>query len=345
MIRRLSLLAVAAVAISACGSSDALEGKDAAGVLKETFGPDHPVRSGRLDLNVRFNAVGLEGISGPITARLSGPFQSNGGKTLPSVDLSLALNAGSDALSAGVVSTGKKGYLKLSNQVYDVGDTLYKSLNDGYRAASTQSEKESKSSSPLSSLGIEPLRWLNNAETAGEDDVGGANAVHVTAQVDVAKLLEDVDKLLGKAGDVTVPGTKETVPTRLTAAQRSAIVESVKKASFDVWSGKQDGTLRRVRAEVSFDIPAASRKDIGGLQSGRIVLDLTISDLNEDQTITAPTGARPLEELTQQSGGDSGSSSQPGLGTDSGSGGSQYLQCLQSAGQDLKEVQKCAALL
>jgi hypothetical protein len=347
VIRRLSLLAAAcALTITACGSSDALEGKDAAGVLKETFGPDHPVRSGRLDIGLRFNAVGLKDLSGPITAKLSGPFQSKGGKTLPAVDLSLALNAGGDAISAGVVSTGTRGYLKLSGQAYDVGDDLYKSLNDGYRSASTQSEKESKSSSPLSSLGIDPQRWLRDPKKAGEEDVGGAKTVHITAQVDVAKLLQDVDTLLGKAGDVVVPGTKEKVPTRLTTAQRQTIVQSVKEAAFDVWAGKEDGTLRRLRTEVSFVVPESARAGVGGLSRGTIAIDLTMSDLNNDQVIKAPTGARPITDLTAAGAQDGGTSAQPGAGTDSGSGAkSTYLDCLQSAGEDLKEVQKCAALL
>ncbi|HEX6390996.1 MAG TPA: hypothetical protein VFZ89_16165 [Solirubrobacteraceae bacterium] len=344
MIRRLSLFVVAlcALAISACGSSDALEGKDAAGVLKETFGPDHPVRSGRLALNLRFDATGL-GIKGPINARLSGPFQSNGGKTLPSVDLSLALTAGEDSLSAGIVSTGEKGYLKLADQVYDAGDDLYKSLNDSYRAASTQTDKESESRSPLASLGIEPLRWLKAPKTAGEEDIGGTKTVHVTADVDVAKLLQDVDTLLAKAPDLNVPGA-EQVPTRLSAKQRATIAEAVKKAGFDVWSGKADGALRRMRAEVSFDVPESARKGVGGLRSGTIVIDLTLSQLNEEQEIKAPAGARPLSELTGTTASGGGGTAPPAAPSASG-GDSQYLQCLESAGSDLKKVQQCASLL
>ncbi len=347
VIRRLSFLAVAcALTITACGSSDALEGKDAAGVLKETFGPDHSVRSGRLDLGLRFNAVGIKELDGPLTARLSGPFEGKGGKSLPAVDLDLAVNAGGDAISAGVVSTGERGYLKLGGETYDVGADLYKSLNDGYRTASTQTERETKNSSPLSSLGIDPQRWLRSPEKAGEEDVGGATTVHVTAQVDVAKLLADVDTLLRKAPEVNVPGTKEKVTTRLTDAQQTAITESVKKATFDVWAGKEDGTLRRLRAEISFDIPEASRKGVGGLQSGTILIDLTISALNDDVKIEAPANARPLTELTGGSAAPSGASGGGGSTTPpAGSVQSQYLDCLQTAGEDLKEVQKCAALL
>jgi len=356
MIRRLSLLVITALAcalaLSACGSSDALEGKDAAGVLEETFGPDHPVRSGRLDVGVRFNATGLEGLEGPIAARLSGPFQSKGGKSLPALDLKLTLDAGGDAFTAGIVSTGEKGFLTIADKSYDVGDKLYKSLTDSYNQASTASDKDEGPT--FSSLGIKPLRWLKDPKTAGEEDIGGTNTVHVTADVDVAKLLEDIDTLLSKAGDVAVPGTDEKVPTGLTDAQRKAIVDSVKEAGFDVWSGKADGTLRRLRAEVAFDVPADARKEAGGLESGAFTIDLTISALNEDQEVKAPSGARPIEELGASleggsgSGSRSGTTSQPGAGVDSGSGSetqSEYLQCVEAAGQDLKKVQECASLL
>ncbi len=359
MMRRLSLLMIAALAcalaLSACGSSDALEGKDAAGVLEETFGPDHPVRSGRLEVAVRFNATGLEGLEGPIAARLSGPFQSKGGKSLPALDLKLTLDAGGDAFTAGIVSTGEKGFLTIADQSYDVGDDLYKSLQDSYDQASTEGEKDSGPT--FSTLGIKPLRWLKGPKTAGEEDIGGTTAVHVTADVDVAKLLEDIDTLLSKAGDVAVPGTDEKVPTGLTAAQRKAIVDSVKTAGFDVWAGKQDGTLRRLRAEVAFDVPAAARKDAGGLEKGAFTVDLTISSLNEDQEVKAPSGARPISELTASlqggasggSGSGDGTAAQPSVGagsSDSGGGAqSDYTDCLAAAGQDLKKVQACAGLL
>jgi hypothetical protein len=257
------------------------------------------------------------------------------------------------------VSTGEKGFLTIADQSYDVGDDLYKSLQASYNQASTEGEK--KSGPTFSTLGIKPLRWLKDPKTAGEEEVGGTTAVHVTADVDVAKLLEDIDTLLSKAGDVAVPGTNEKVPTGLTDAQRKAIVDSVKAAGFDVWAGKQDGTLRRLRAQVAFDVPPAARKDAGGLEKGAFTVDLTISSLNEDQEVKAPTGARPISELTASlpgaasggassgSGSADGTAAQPGVGAGSGgsSSGAQsdYTDCLAAAGQDLKKVQECAALL
>lgn len=357
--RRLPLLLVAllvsALALSACGSSDsALDGKSATEVLKETFGPDHPVKSGRLAVGIKLDAKGLQGLSGPVNARLSGPFQSLGGKTLPAFDLKLSLDASGQSFSAGAVSTGKKGYISIAGRTYDIGTQLYNSLKSGYGQASSSTAKKSDGPS-FSSLGIQPLDWLTNPTKKGEEEVGGATTVHVAAQVDVDKLLVDVDKLLRKAGNVAVPGTNQKVPTGLTAAQRKTITDSVKTAAFDVWAGKDDGTLRRLRIQIAFAVPQASQSAAGGLQSGDLTLDLTIADLNEKQTIAEPKNARPLTELTSALqgvfGGATGSTGSSGSGSGSGSSGggtssggqSKYLDCLQAAGSDLTKVQKCAA--
>jgi hypothetical protein len=358
--RRLSLALVtvllAALALSACGSSDALDGKDPAGVLSETFGPDHPVKSGRLDLGLKLDIKGLQGLSGPINARLSGPFQTTGGKSLPAFNLKLTLDAGGQAFTAGAVSTGKNGYISIAGQSYDVGASLFNSLQKGYKDASKPATKTSGPT--FSSLGIQPLHWLKDPNKAGEEDLAGVNTVHVTAQVDVAKLLVDIDTLLSKAGNVTVPGTTGKVPSGLTAAQRNAIVTAVKSTTFDVWAGKADGTLRRLRVGVTFDVPKNQQVNTGGLQSGTIALDLAIGALNVKQQITGPTSSRPISELTsalQQATGtttsaDTGTTSTPAPTTTSttpSSGGAQskYLTCLSAAGSDLAKVQKCASLI
>jgi hypothetical protein len=367
--RPLIALCVAALAssgVAACGSSSggALSGKDAQGVLKETFGPDKPVKSGQLNLALNLDAQGLSGISGPIGARLTGPFQSEGGKTLPAFDFALTVSAGGQSFSAGATSTGKKGYVSLAGQNYDIGDQLYQSFKQGYEQ-SAKSAKGGKQGQTLSALGIDPLRWLKNPRKAGEQQVGGVQAVHVTSDIDVAKLLADVNTLLGKADQLGVPGTTtKGVPRGISAQTQQQIAQSVKTARLDVWSGKDDGILRRMTIDVTFSVPQGAQSKAGGLKSGHLTGDLTLADLNAKQTINPPANARPLSDLTSAlngligggsssgsgssgsgSSGSSGSSGASGSGSSSGTSSSKYLQCLQQAGSDLAKVQKCAALV
>ena len=181
--------------------------------------------------------------------------------------------------------------------------------------------------------------------------------MHVTSAVDVPAFLQDVNKLLARAGSAGVTGTTgaagaagASVPSRLTDQQRTAIERSVKATSLDVFAGKSDGILRRLTINVTFDVPADLRKIAGGLTAGTFGLDLTIADLNQPQTIKAPSGARPLSDLTQAVGGATGATgaaASPSTGTtgDASSPQARYSKCLTAAGSDIAKVQACAPLL
>lgn len=381
--RRLAALLLAvlsATLLVACGGGSSSGGSkppsDAAGILKDTFGPDKPVKSGKIDLVVAVDATGLSGVGGPLKLTLAGPFQSTGGKTVPEFDFDLALAAGSMNLSAGVTSTGKAGYLKFQGTSYALPDTVFQQFKQGYAKSAASSGGKKSSGPSLSSLGIDPLRWLKNPKKVGVEDVEGAASNHVSATVDVPSLLGDVDTLLKKAGSLSgVAGAAAGVPTGLTPAQKTQIEQAITAASFDVWAGKDDGILRKLDVSVSFGVPASAQARVGGLKKGTVRLTLTIADLNKDQKVSAPATTKPLSQLTSQisgllgglglgsalgspnsssgSGSSSGGSGAGGSGsTGSGATGSiapsaasKYAQCLQSAGTDIAKVNACAKLL
>jgi hypothetical protein len=343
----LVLCAFALVGVTACGggSSD----KSAADVLKDTFGADHPIKSGRLDVGLKLNLSGLSGVNGPVDIRLRGPFKSNGGRRIPAFDFDLSLAASGTTFTAGAVSTGDAGFVKFQGSTYDLGKDLFERFRKGYEDAAKQSGTSKDSGPSLKSLGIDPQRWLRNPVKVGEEDVGGTKTVHVKAQVDVAALLQDVDTVLRKAGNLGVKNA--SVPQGLSAAERRQVQDAIKTTAFDVWSGKDDGTLRRLRVAVSFDAPKGTSSKTGALSKGDVALDVTIADLNKDQTINPPSGTKPLSDLTSQLSGVLGTASGSGSsGSGSSSSGastssSKYLDCLQSAGSDLAKVQRCQDLL
>ena len=356
--------------VAACGDDNSASGgSDAQAVLKQTFGPDHPIRSGRLDLSLDLRLQGLPKLNGPVVLRLSGPFQSNGSGTLPNFQLTLDADAGGRTFTAGAVSTGKAGYLTFEGTSFDIGPQLYDAFKQGYEKAAKQSKDKSGTPS-LGALGIKPLEWLKDAETKGTEDVGGTQTDHVTAQVDVPRFLDDLSRLLEKAQGLSIQGAG-AVPKALTPEQRRDIARSVKSAKVDIWSGQDDHTLRKLALDVQLDVPQDVRSKVAGLQSGKIAFQFTIADLNKPQKIAAPANPRPLSQLTQvlqqlgigagaagsgsgsagSAGSGSGSGSRSGSG--SGSAGSaapnsrqqKYLDCLQTAGTDVAQIQKCAALL
>lgn len=354
----LAVVAALAVAggLAACGGSSSSDAS-ATDLLAQTFGPGKPVHSGKLDLGLNLDLKGVKNLGGPVVITLKGPFQSAGKGKLPSFDFSATLAAAGQNLSAGAVSTGDKGFVRFQGKAYVLSDPVFASFKKGYESAQNQTTDKGAGTS-LRALGVDPRRWLKDATKAGEENVGGADTVHIKAAIDVPKFLDDVNTLLARADRIGVAGATGTkVPSKLTDAQRQQIEQAVKSATIDVWTGKDDTTLRKLAIVVDLDVPANARSKAGGLTTGRVSFNLAIADLNKDQTISAPTGARPLTELTQQFSGllgaatGSGSPSSPTTstpaapGATSGSAPKAYLDCLQKAGTDVAAVQKCGSLL
>ncbi len=325
--------AFAVVALGACGSSD--DSVDS--LLKQTFASNKSVHSGRLNAQLDADVQGIQGLSGPVRLRLSGPFQSSGKGKMPRFDFTLGLTAGGQSFTAGGVSTGDKGFIKFQDKAYAVSDQLFKQFRDGYLAAARSSQKKGGSQPSLGALGIDPRSWLRGARKVGTDTVAGVDVYHITAGIDVARLLDDIDRLLGRASSAS--GSKQ-VPTRLTPAQRNEIRQAVKSATVDVFTGKDDKLLRRLDVHVVL-------KPSGKVKGGDLRFQLQLDALNKDQTIKAPTSARPLSELTgtATSTDTLPSTPAPSATTPSGGANSDYLKCLDQAGDDVAKVQQCAQLV
>jgi hypothetical protein len=157
------VLLACALAFTACGGDD---DQDATELLAQTFGGGgEDVKSGRLDLSVRLNAQGLAELSGPVTARMSGPFQSTGKRELPRFDFNVAFGAQGQDIKAGAVSTGDKGFLRFDDQAYDIGADLFKQFRDGYaeQAKCTEEQGDKGGGVTFQALGVDPRRWLREA--------------------------------------------------------------------------------------------------------------------------------------------------------------------------------------
>ena len=346
----LAVLSVAVLAAAGCGGDD-LASKSPQDVLKETFGSGKAVESGKLDLRISLDAKGLPNVSGPLKLALRGPFASSGDKRLPRFDFDVNLDVGGQAVAAGAVSTGKAAWLKFAGQAFAVDAAQFERFQALY--ARDQKASAARGDQTLKTLGIDPTRWLASPEKAEEEMVGGAETVHVTSKVDVLALLEDVNRLLGRAdaaGAGGAAGAAGRVPAVLTDAQRKQIAAAIEDTSLDVYSGKDDGTLRRLNLQVRFDVPPEAREAAGGLSTGTLGLDLVISELNEKQEIVAPKSSRPLSELTGAAGAGAGvpAAPQPAVPQPEAPGAEpegRYRACIDAAGGSIAEVQKCAPLL
>jgi hypothetical protein len=357
ILRSLLLLAalLGTLVLAACGGGDdkASAGSDVDTLLEQTFSGSKEVKSGKLDFKLKMNITGGSSsqVSGPVDVQLSGPFQSEGKAKLPKLDLDAKLAGGGQNLTAGVTVTGDKAFVNFNGQEYVLSDQIFQQFKQGYEQAAAKGQKDSSGQS-LASLGIDPRKWLTNPKNEGDAKVGDTDVVKITGGVDVGKLLDDVNTALAKASSLGVQGAAQ-LPTKLTDDQKAQIQKAVKDVSVEIYTGKDDAILRRMAIALKVDDPEA-KADID--------VDFSLLDVNEDQEFTAPTGAKPFDELLGQLGGlipGLGGAGQSGSGSGSGSSGSgssgasgnssakleEYTKCLEDAGQDLDKAQKCADLL
>ncbi len=342
-----------AVAIAACGGGSSSQATD---LLRQTFSQSHTINSGNLGLNLTVNPSGSSTLKGPITLTFGGPFQSLGNGKLPKSDFNVAISALGRSGSLGILSTGTAGYVKLSGTSYQLPQATFKQLESSFSSLTSSSSGGSGSGS-LGKLGINPVRWLKNPTIAGTDSVAGASTTHIRSGVNVPALLNDLDTFLGKASSLGVSGAS-SLPHSISPSTRQRIASAVKQPSLDVWTGSDDKTLRKLAINMTVPVTGQLSSLLGGLNSAQISLSLQYANLNQPQTVAAPTRVAPYSEfqaklqsfLSSVQGAVGGAPATGGTsgGSTNSSGASslnKYTQCLQSAGNDIAKMQQCSSLL
>jgi hypothetical protein len=320
----------------ACGGSDTTSDAGAEHTLKQTFGTSAgSIDRGRVAATVRLDPEGLLKLGGPISVRLTGPFAAPTRRDLPRFDLAFLATLAGQRFRGSAISTGSKGFLKLDGRTYAVEDAFVARLRKGLGKAAAEPQ------AGLRALGIDPLRWITNPESKGQERVGGAQTDRIGGTVDVPRLLADLGTLLDKAGGAG--------SSFLTPALRSQIGDAVKSAKADVWTGADDKLLRQLAVVVTFAFKDSSQSPIPGLDGGRITLRARLDDINGTPVqISAPTRARPLAQLTGRGGLRTflqgiGAGITGGVGP--GDAGAALLRCITQAGGASAEVVRCTSKL
>lgn len=343
-------LALTAFALTACGGDDGGGGggggsADAETLLRQTFTGSHEIRSGKADIQLSITAEGDPSIRGPIEVGISGPFQSAGRDEIPEFDMALDVSAQGQTFDAGLTSTSDRMFVRFSGTAYEVPGDLLAMAKDSFRRAQQEGSSQALD---LRSLGLDPIGWLEDPTVEGTETVGGVETEHISAQLDVPALLDDIDKLLAEIDRQGLAGaTGQDVPDSIPADARRQIEEAVKEAEIDVWTGSDDHTLRRLSLQLTVEPPEGER----GPDSLDLSLTIELTELNEPQTIDAPATSRPLEELLGQFQGLLGGAlggAGGGLGGGGGTSSEQldeYTRCIEEAGTDVARAQECAELL
>ena len=356
-----ALLALAVpVTIAGCGGDDGGD-QDPQEVLDATFNNDETVSSGVLDISVDASA----GDQGSFNATLEGPFQGNADDptALPQLDLAATVSGEGAGQSidfdGGVTVTSDNAFVEYGGQAYELGSDMFEQFKKGFESQAGQNAdaegfQESCATAieaqggDASACDFDINAWFTNLTNAGTEDVEGASTVHISGDIDVAQMLEDLS------------GLAQSVPSasgQVDQAQIDQAAEAISDASFDVYSGEDDDILRKLDFNLSLDPSAVAGATPVPVDSVDLGFSVALSAVNEEQTIDAPSDAQPIEDLLGQFGvgglgplggaglGGLGGGGDLGLGEgggESGSGGSDaYLDCVEAAGSDPEKAADC----
>ena len=216
--------------------------------------------------------------------------------------------------------------------------------------------------------GLKVGNFVNNLSNEGSADVGGTTTTKISGDLNVPGAIDALLELTKNPACSAQLGAAGPLPSEAELDKAKTQIESaLKKAHLDVYVG-DDNIVRKIAAELSIEPPNASSS---GPKKVNLEFELSIDGVNEDQTIEAPSGAKPLNDLflklgvnpiellgvLQGKGGLGGLSGAGGLGgllngiggsggssSGGGSGSAQaYLNCLKGA-QTPVNIQKCAGL-
>jgi len=260
-----ALLALAL--LGGCGESG---NADSARKVLERAGHT-PAESGDLKLELGAKLDGVEQLDGPLKLSLRGPFRSNGPRALPDLDWRMHAEASGKRVDLRVITVRDNAFVEYGGRTYEVGRELVRR----YLRQSTGRQRD------LRRLGVDASGWLRDPEVEDE----GANRT-VTGELDVGAMLTDVNRL--------IRGLPQGRPLPERTVAR--VEDAVKRADLEVVVGRDD-VLRRSGFDVEFEVPEDLRARAKGLEGGDLRLRLEQSNVNGDQRIIEPTGARPLSEL------------------------------------------------
>jgi hypothetical protein len=361
----IALIALAS-ALAACGSGGS---DDPQSVVDEAT--LQGVESGQVDLAVDVNTEGKQG--GNVDVKLSGPFQSEEGAELPELALAFSVKGNMDGKKldreGGFTLLGNKAYVAYEGSNYEVDSTTFnfvKSMAKQQGGGQGQSNKLAACQEAAS--GLELGNLVENLKDDGSADVGGTSTTKVSGDLDARAAIEAFSKLIEDPACSAQLKAAGSLPSAAELDKaKSTVGDSVKSAHVDLYVG-DDHIVRRIAAQVTIEPPKGSKD---GAKRVDLDLDLTLTGVNEEQTISAPSSAKPLSALflklginpielldAFQNGGGvgslgglleglgdvGGSSSGGGGGANSGGGKESYYECLGEANTPV-DIQDCTGLL
>lgn len=285
----IAVLVAVATALSACGdggSSDA----DAQEVIDSAT--LEGIDSGKLDLAVKANAQGKEG--GNLNLNLSAAFQGEGEGELPQLDADATAKGslGGDEIDfdGGLVLLPNSAYIDYKGTEYEVEPSTFSFVEAALQQAQREGGGEDESGGTTACQeefgNLEFRDFIDEAKSEGNADVDGESTTKVSGALDVPALLDQGVEIAESPACSAQASAAGELPSGDELDEAKDEVETaVKNAKVDLYVGA-DGIVRRmairVRVEPENDSDGPSRVDAN--------IDLKLTEVNEEQQISAPSG-------------------------------------------------------
>jgi hypothetical protein len=375
----LAALLALATAFAACGGGGDKSDESPQTVVDEAT--LQGIDSGQLDVSLDVKAAGKEG--GNLDVNLSGPFQGAGAGKLPQLDMTAKakgkVNGQNVDFDGGLTLLPNSAYVEYEGTEYEVDPTTFSFVQSALKQAQQQGGAAGESPGVTAcqeEVGkLKVADFLDNLSNDGSAEVGGTTTTKVSGDLDVSGAIDALVELAEGPACSKQLGAVGALPSKGEVAEaKSEVKGAVKTAHADVYVGDDD-IVRRVSAQLKVE----PKRSGSGPKSVEIDLDLTLTEVNEEQEISAPGKARPLndlflklgvnpielletlsgegdgegiggllEGLGEAGGGSSGGGSSGGRSSGSGSSGGgarqAYLNCIAGA-TSAADVQKCASKL
>ncbi len=357
------LLIAFAAALSACGSGSGSD--DPQSVVDEAT--LQGIESGKIAMAVKAEVQGKKG--GNLDISLSGPFQSEEEAETPDLELSFSVNGKIDNekidREGGFTLLGNKAFVDYEGTDYEVDSTTFNFVKSMIKEQSGKDKSGDTSACQDAAGDFELKNFVENLKDEGSADVGGTETTKISADLNGSNAVEAFSELIE---DPACSAQLESAGSMLSPAEldevKSTIKDSLKSAHVELYIG-DDHIIRRVVAKATVEPPADSKASAERVD---LDVDLTLTEVNEDQTISAPDQTKPLSDLflklginpiellqafqggggtpdigglLEKLGGAGGSSGSGGGGS---GGGQTYYQCLGEA-KTATDVQNCTGLL
>jgi hypothetical protein len=374
----LAVFAAMAAILSACGGGGGGSSEDPQKVLESaTF---EGIESGEMDLSLNVKASGEEG--GNLTAELSGPFQSTGKESLP--ELALAIKAKGEAegenidFDGGLTVLGDRAFIAYEGKNYEVDPTTFGFIKSGFEEAQQEGSKESQTAEVTAcqkaAESLDLGEFIENLENEGSEDIEGTGTTKLSGDLNPKSAVEAVIKLAESPACSSELEATGALPLDELKEGQAELTDAIKDAHIVLNIGEDDHIPRKVDAEMTIE-PKGSGEKV------ELEFEITLSGVNEKQTIKAPAGAEPIEALFEQLGvnplellgamqgggteglggllegidGSSESAEAPEIGKEleknleeanipSAEAAKEFTQCLENA-ESAADVQKCAQLM